>query len=106
MTKVEPLNASNDTANTTFEPLLDPESSLMFFLSEPAISTISFFKGDVDLEQSRKWYECETGKTGLEYLLGVPLLNLCYIFLRRFAALLMTVSQQIHIAVTSVHIPG
>ena len=57
MTKVqvEP-QTDNGNSNTAFEPLLDPESSLMVFLAEPAISTISFFKGrDVDLEQSQKW---------------------------------------------------
>jgi len=27
----------------------------MFFLSEPAISTISFFKGDVNLDESKRW---------------------------------------------------
>lgn len=54
--KVKPHKGNNDVSNITFEPLLEPESSLMFFLSEPAISTISFFnKGDVDLERSRKW---------------------------------------------------
>ena len=53
MSKIIPSN--NDTTNITYQPLLDTESSLMFFLSEPAISTISFFKGDVDLNESKRW---------------------------------------------------
>ena len=58
MTKVKPLN---DDANVTYEPLLDPESSLFFFLSEPAISTISFFDRNVDLERSRAWLKERLG---------------------------------------------
>lgn len=52
MTKVNPHDG---ISNITYEPLLDPESSLMVFLSEPAISTISFFQGDVDITKSREW---------------------------------------------------
>lgn len=52
MAQVKP---HNDSTNTSYEPLLDTESSLMFFLSEPAISTISFFKGDLDFDASQKW---------------------------------------------------
>ena len=52
MTKVKPLD---DASDTTFEPLLAPESSVMVFLSEPAISTITFFKAGSDLEKSQKW---------------------------------------------------
>ncbi|KAL7546419.1 hypothetical protein ACHAWF_009755 [Thalassiosira exigua] len=53
MTKVKPHQ--DDDVGTTCQPLLETESSLMVFLSKPAISTISFFKGDVDLEQSKRW---------------------------------------------------
>ena len=53
MSKIIPSN--NDTANVSYLPLLDTESSVMFFLSEPAISTITFFKGDVNLDESKKW---------------------------------------------------
>jgi len=49
------VNPHSDESNTKYEPLLNPESSVMVFLSEPAISTITFFKGDIDLEQSKKW---------------------------------------------------
>ena len=52
MSRVQPHNVNT---TTTYEPLLDTESSLMVFLSEPAISTISFFQGDVDLEASKLW---------------------------------------------------
>ena len=53
MSKIIPSN--NDTTNITYQPLLDTESSVMFFLSEPAISTISYFKGDVNLDESKRW---------------------------------------------------
>jgi hypothetical protein len=51
MTKVSPCN---DDGNTRFEPLLETESSLMYFLAEPSISTISFFEG-ADHTKSIEW---------------------------------------------------
>jgi len=47
MTRVEP--------SAKYQPLMNTESSLMFFLAEPAITTISFFKGDVDIDKSKAW---------------------------------------------------
>ena len=52
MPRVEPLSKGGEL---DYHPLMDTESSLMFFLAEPAISTISFFKGEVDVEQSKVW---------------------------------------------------
>ena len=53
MAKVTPLK---DDANSSviYQPLLDTESSLMFFLAEPAITTITFFKG-ADAKLSSVW---------------------------------------------------
>jgi hypothetical protein len=52
MAQVNPLNADSNV--TTYQPLLDPESSLMVFLGEPAITTITFFK-NADATLSSSW---------------------------------------------------
>ena len=46
--KVTPGDATH-----SFEPLLDTESSVMYFLCEPGITTISFFKGACHSESSK-----------------------------------------------------
>ena len=51
MAKVKPHDGAR---SATYEPLLDTESSLMFFLAEPAITTVTFFKG-ADSKASIAW---------------------------------------------------
>eukprot|EP00956_Cyclotella_meneghiniana_P024031 scaffold47924_cov41-Cyclotella_meneghiniana.AAC.1 len=42
-------------STSTYQPLLDTESSLVHFLAEPAITTVTFFKGAVDAKSSSAW---------------------------------------------------
>lgn len=53
MAKVKPHDDTN--ISYIYQPLLDTESSLMFFLAEPAITTITFFKG-ADAKRSSEWF--------------------------------------------------
>eukprot|EP01082_Thalassiosira_pseudonana_P002545 g2057.t1 g2057 contig11:626902-628196(+) len=53
MAQVQPQHDCS-TTTTTYQPLLDPESSLMVFLAEPAITTVTFFKNG-DVKQSFDW---------------------------------------------------
>jgi hypothetical protein len=52
MAKVKPHDATD--RSSVYQPLLDTESSLMVFLAEPAITTITFFKG-ANSETSSAW---------------------------------------------------
>lgn len=45
MTKANTVTPGDDTSKYQYEPLLETESSLMFFLSEPSIVTTTFFNG-------------------------------------------------------------
>lgn len=51
MAKIRPHDGAK---SSTYQPLLDTESSLMFFLAEPAITTVTFFKG-ADAKTSSAW---------------------------------------------------
>ena len=51
MTKPNSVSPCCDDTNFQYEPLLETESSLMFFLAEPAIASVTFFR-DVDFEKS------------------------------------------------------
>ncbi|KAL7511797.1 hypothetical protein ACHAXN_008739 [Cyclotella atomus] len=49
MAKVKPHDGTNKSS--VYQPLLDTESSLMFFLAEPAITTVTFFNvSDEDVD--------------------------------------------------------
>ncbi len=45
MTKANTVTPGDDSSKYDYEPLLETESSLMFFLGEPSIITTTFFKG-------------------------------------------------------------
>ena len=54
MTKSNTVAPCDTSTSYHYEPLLETESSLMFFLAEPAIATISFFK-NTDHAKSMEW---------------------------------------------------